>query len=214
METREDLIDKQAATLESFSRRRCVDGRGKSVVRGELAVMPPANPKLSNCPAHGFATPITTKFQHQLRWAAALRRIGTIDPHEPLWLALALVFNLAWELAQLGFYDLSALHTSVAYGVVHCTLGDGIITVVAYLIAVGVTRSRTWPYTRPWVGMAVMLVSTVGYTALSEWRNVYLMHNWVYAASMPLIAGIGASPLLQWIVVPVAILITVRRFKP
>ncbi len=131
-----------------------------------------------------------------------------------LWLVLALVFNLAWELAQLGFYDLSVTHTSVAYAVVHCTLGDGIITAVAYLIVVGVTRSRMWPYTNPWAGMAFMLLSTIGYTAWSEWRNVYLVHSWAYAASMPLIAGIGAAPLLQWIVVPVAILITVRRFKP
>ncbi len=143
-----------------------------------------------------------------------MRRVGPVKPHELLWLALALVFNLAWELAQLGLYDLSITHTSVAYAVVHCTLGDGIITAVAYLIVVGVTRSRTWPYTKPWAGMAVMLILTVGYTAFSEWRNVYLVHSWAYAASMPLIAGIGASPLLQWIVIPVAILIIVRRFKP
>ncbi|WEN16511.1 hypothetical protein PY254_07570 [Rhodanobacter sp. AS-Z3] len=134
--------------------------------------------------------------------------------YELLWLTLALVFNLVWELAQLGLYDLSAMHTSVAYAVVHCTLGDCIITAIAYLIVIGVTRSRPRPYTKPWVGIAVMLASTVGYTALSEWRNVYLVHSWAYAASMPLIAGIGASPLLQWIVVPVAILVTVRRLKP
>ncbi len=156
-------------------------------------------------------TPIATKLQRRLRWAAASRRM---QPHELLWLALALVFNLAWELAQLDFYDLSATHTNIAYAVVHCTLGDGLITTVAYLIAVGVTRARTWPYTKPWAGMAVMLVSTVGYTALSEWRSVYLLHHWAYAPSMPLIGGIGAAPLLQWIVVPVAVLIIVRRFKP
>ena len=162
----------------------------------------------------GRQTPIVTKRRRRWRWDAALRRVGPVKPYELLWLALALVFNLAWELAQLGFYDLSVTHTSVAYAVVHCTLGDGIITAVAYLIVVGVTRSRPWPYTKPWAGMAVMLILTVGYTAFSEWRNVYLVHSWAYAPSMPLIAGIGASPLLQWIVVPVAILITVRRFKP
>lgn len=152
------------------------------------------------------------KRRRRLRCAIASRRIGPIYPHELLWLALAFVFNLAWEVAQLGFYDLSAMHTGVAYAVVHCALGDGLITVAAYLIAVGVTRSRTWPHTKPWAGMAVMLVSTLGYTALSEWRNVYLMQSWVYDAAMPLIAGIGASPLLQWIVVPVTTLIMVRRF--
>lgn len=135
-------------------------------------------------------------------------------PNEFLWLALALVFNLAWELAQLGLYDLSFTRTSVAYAVVHCTLGDGIIMAVAYLIAVSVTRTRSWPYTKPGAGMAAMLISTVGYTVVSEWLNVYLMQNWAYAASMPLIVGIGAAPLLQWIVVPTAILIIVRRYKP
>lgn len=161
----------------------------------------------------GGPTPTTTKLRRLRRWTTTSRRIGPVNAHELLWLALALVFNLVWELAQLGFYDLSVSHTSVAYAVVHCTLGDGIITVVAYLIVVGVTRSRTWPYTKPWAGMTVMLVSTVGYTAFSEWRNVYLVHNWAYAPSMPLIAGIGALPLLQWIVVPVATLIIVRRCK-
>ena len=167
-------------------------------------------------PGRGAAgpAPTQTKLRRRLRWAAASRRFGPVDLYELLWLTLALVFNLFWELAQLGFYDRSAMHTSVAYAVVHCTLGDCIIMAVAYLIVIGVTRSRPWPYTKPWVGITVMLVSTVGYTALSEWRNVYLVHNWAYAASMPLIAGIGALPLLQWILVPVAILITVRPLKP
>ena len=162
----------------------------------------------------GGPIPVATKLRRQRRSAITSFHIGPVNRHELLWLALAFVFNLVWELAQLGFYDLSVAHTSVAYAVVHCTLGDSIITAVSYLIVVGITRSRTWPYTKPWAGMAVMLVLTIGYTALSEWRNVYLVHNWAYAASMPLIAGIGVSPLLQWIVVPVATLITVRRFKP
>ncbi|CAN5196366.1 hypothetical protein BH11PSE14_BH11PSE14_14060 [soil metagenome] len=141
-------------------------------------------------------------------------RDSPVYPHELLWLVFTLVFNLAWELAQLGLYDLSATGASVAYAVVHCTVGDGMIMAVAYLVAVGVTRSRAWPYTKPWAGMTVMLVSTIGYTVFSEWRNVYLMQTWAYAASMPLIAGIGVAPLLQWLVVPVVILIIVRRYKP
>jgi len=103
-------------------------------------------------------TPIPANLRRRLGLRAASLRLSLVKPHEMLWLALALVFNLAWELAQLGFYDLSVMHTSVAYAVVHCTLGDGIITAVAYMIVVGVTRSRMWPYTNPWVGMAVMLL--------------------------------------------------------
>ena len=157
--------------------------------------------------------PIQVKLVRRPRRVTASRQAGPVALNELLWLTLALAFNLVWELGQLGFYDLSAMHTSVAYAVVHCTLGDCIITGVAYLMVIGVTRARRWPFTKPWMGIAVMLVLTVGYTAFSEWRNVYLVHGWAYAASMPLIAGIGASPLLQWIVVPGATLITVRRLN-
>jgi len=34
--------------------------------------------------------------------------------------------------------------------------------------------------------------------------------SWAYAQAMPVVAGIGLSPLLQWVLVPLVVLCTVR----
>lgn len=44
----------------------------------------------------------------------------------------------------------------------------------------------------------------VAYTAFSEWLNVYRLGSWAYTQAMPLLGGIGITPLLQWVIVPVA----------
>jgi hypothetical protein len=46
----------------------------------------------------------------------------------------------------------------------------------------------------------------VTFTVWSEWYNVYRANNWDYAAAMPTVLGIGLSLLLQWTIVPVAML--------
>ena len=48
------------------------------------------------------------------------------------------------------------------------------------------------------------------YTAYSEWVNVYQIGSWGYAPDMPLVFGIGVSPLLQWLVVPLVTLSILR----
>lgn len=51
--------------------------------------------------------------------------------------------NLLWEIAQLPLYTLwtQAPPPSIAYAVIHCTLGDILIAVLALLAALGVTRA-------------------------------------------------------------------------
>ena len=61
------------------------------------------------------------------------------------------------------------------------------------------------------IGLPIVLVVGVGYTAVSEWINVYHLKRWAYAPQMPLIGGIGVTPLLQWIVVPIATFWISRR---
>ena len=58
------------------------------------------------------------------------------------------------------------------------------------------------------------MIGATAFTAWSEWYNVYRAGNWAYAAGMPLILGIGVSPLLQWIVLPVAIVGVFRSLDP
>jgi hypothetical protein len=56
-----------------------------------------------------------------------------------------------------------------------------------------------------------MIVLGLAYTVFSEWYNVYQLHAWSYAASMPLVAGIGLTPLMQWLIVPILMIVLFRR---
>ena len=70
--------------------------------------------------------------------------------------------------------------------------------------------------------VALIGVAAFGYGLLAlvapelwprEWRNVYELSAWSYARAMPLVSGIGLSPLLQWFIVPIAVLFAYRRIS-
>ncbi len=54
----------------------------------------------------------------------------------------------------------------------------------------------------------------LSYTAYSEWFNVYVRKARAYSASMPTLSigdiKLGLSPLLQWLIVPIVALASVR----
>ena len=58
-----------------------------------------------------------------------------------------------------------------------------------------------------------MLAAGLGFTVFSEWYNVYVTGAWAYQPAMPLVAGIGLTPLLQWLVVPLSMLFIARRLR-
>lgn len=128
------------------------------------------------------------------------------------WSLLLFALNVVWELAQLPLYTISsnAEWPALVYAVLHCTLGDAAVALVAYLIAAVLTRSPRWPVGRPWLGLAVMLVAGEVFTVWAEWYNVYVLRSWGYAAGMPTIFGIGVAPLAQWLILPVVAVGIVR----
>ena len=132
-----------------------------------------------------------------------------------IWALIALLLNLPWEIAQLPLYEFppSLGGTRLAYYVLHCTAGDAVIATTTFLLAGLVLSSPDWPSTRPWTGAAIVTLLGVGYTVFSEWRNVYELSAWSYARAMPLVSGICLSPLLQWFIVPIAVLFAYRRIS-
>jgi hypothetical protein len=56
------------------------------------------------------------------------------------------------------------------------------------------------------------MVTALGlaYTVFSEWYNVYQVGSWAYSQRMPLMSGIGLSPLLQWLLLPIFTLMVMR----
>ncbi len=132
-----------------------------------------------------------------------------------LWAALAFFPNLLWEVWQVPLYTLvdEQNTATAAYAVVHCTLGDASIAAVTFALTCMLLGNAYWPARRPWRGIAIGMVLGLAYTVFSEWYNVHQIGAWAYSPSMPLIAGIGLSPLLQWLLIPPVTLILMRVFQ-
>ena len=131
------------------------------------------------------------------------------------YLAVALMANLSWEILQLPLYTIWTKGTTreIAFAVVHCTLGDGLIALAALIIALISAGTRNWPGERHISVLAITLALGVGYTIFSEWLNIVVRASWAYSPLMPVVPviGTGLSPLLQWIVIPATALTVSRR---
>jgi hypothetical protein len=121
-----------------------------------------------------------------------------------LWVALAFVMNLAWEIAHVRLYTIwmEADGSAIAWAVLHCSLGDVVIALALFALAGMALRHADWPASHPWTGGTIFVFGALAFTIWSEWHNVYRAGNWGYTASMPAIFGIGLSPILQWLILP------------
>jgi len=130
-----------------------------------------------------------------------------------LWSALAFSLNLAWEVAHVRLYTLwaEADGLGVLWAIFHCTLGDVVIALGAFFLASIVLGRIDWPPSRPIAGCILVVASTMAYTSWSEWYNVYRVGSWRYTELMPTIFGIGLSPVLQWLILPIVTVIAYRR---
>ncbi len=128
------------------------------------------------------------------------------------WAMLAFMLNGLWEALQLPLYTLwqdTDGWRIVSY-VVHCVAGDILIASSLFLLAAAIFKDFAWPARRPWCGGLIIIAGGLTYTGASEWYNVYQVHDWAYADSMPLVFGIGITPLLQWLVVPILTMVAFR----
>lgn len=119
------------------------------------------------------------------------------------------LLSLAWEIVQLPLYTIWATGSPgwIAFAVLHCTAGDVLIGTAALILALLLTRAgepAEWPMWRIGAGTAMLAVA---YTVLSERLNI-AAGNWAYSDWMPILpwVEVGLSPLLQWLLVPLAAL--------
>ena len=140
-------------------------------------------------------------------WHAALGR----------YLAAIALGNLAWEFLQMPLYTIwwTGTWREIAFAALHCTGGDVLIALSSLTFALLVAGNGAWPHERYRLVAATVMALGVAYTIFSEWLNIVVRATWAYAEPMPVIAlfgvEVGLSPLLQWIVVPLAAFWWARR---
>ena len=146
---------------------------------------------------------MTAEMQRQIARFVAVRYIGALAIGDLVWELLHLPLYTLWQTASVGYLMFAALH---------CWIGDILIGAASLGLRV-VVAGRHWPsasYAR--VATITVLIG-VAYTVFSEWLNVTVRGSWDYASAMPRIPpfGTGLSPLLQWIIVPVAAFAWAKR---
>ena len=122
------------------------------------------------------------------------------------------LLNGIWEFLQSPLYadhDRGTIY--ILWSRLHCTAGDILILLGAYWITSLMFRTRSWPTDKSYPAFLVFIGCGFIYTAWSEWFNTQMAVTWAYAPSMPLVFGIGASPLTQWLLVPGALVFILKR---
>lgn len=122
------------------------------------------------------------------------------------YLAFTFLANVTWEFAHLPLYTIwdTGSPSELVFAAAHCTLGDLIIATMTLVLCVLLVGDTRWPQAG-YVRVATMTTGAgVAYTIFSEWLNLVVRASWAYAPEMPVIPliGIGLSPLLQWVMIP------------
>ena len=129
--------------------------------------------------------------------------------------------HFVWEFLHAPLYQ--GLAEGTHWDGIKCcllaTLGDVVIAVVAYGAGAAATRDAWWlgnsaesrrERQHPRGVIAYLAIGLV-ITVVVEMLSVDAWGRWAYGPSMPTLLGIGVSPLLQWIVVPLLVLWLARR---
>jgi hypothetical protein len=122
------------------------------------------------------------------------------------------LLNGIWEFLQSPLYadhDRGTIY--ILWSRLHCTAGDILILLGAYWITALMFRTRSWLTDKRYPAVLVFIGCGFIYTVWSEWFNTRVADAWTYAPTMPLVFGVGASPLLQWLLVPVALVFLLER---
>ena len=158
----------------------------KLKVSGNMAVHPSLNAQTAATHASGRS------------WISAIRR----------YIVFMAGANLVWEFAQLPLYTiwLTGTPEELAFAALHCTGGDILIALSTLMGALAIWAPADWPARGRIAVVMATVVLGLGYTIFSEWLNIEVRQAWAYRAWMPVIPIIntGLSPLLQWLIIPVA----------
>ena len=118
----------------------------------------------------------------------------------------AFLIHFVWEMWQIPFFSgmSEANHWSAVIQCSLATLGDGVITLIAYGSSAIVTRNAYWLYNRTSRNWTVYLATGLLITVFLEYLATDVYGRWQYSDAMPIIPilNVGLTPLLQWLALP------------
>lgn len=119
-----------------------------------------------------------------------------------------------WEIAHLPLYTLWAEQWMAASlrAALHCTLGDIALAFTSIMIPLSGAWIGAYRATPLRVAVTTVLIG-LALTGVIETVSVGWLQRWSYAPAMPIVPliGIGLSPMLQWLIVPLAVFVILRR---
>lgn len=142
---------------------------------------------------------------------------GFLETPEINVLLFSALLNLPWEFIQVPLFEgmAEAGHWEATRICLRAALGDALMSVLAYLAAAVLVRDRYWVLAPSVGAVAAFLALPLAATVVIERLALagIWMEGWTYSALMPVVPllGLGLSPLVQWIVLPPAVLWLVRR---
>jgi hypothetical protein len=129
--------------------------------------------------------------------------------------ALAFIINLIYEVSHSLLYDWSQLplQNTISFyipRILYSTLGDAFIILSIFIIISLVKKTSKW--TKKPKKIDYILIISLGLISsiLIELRALYF-NKWSYNQYMPLILGIGVTPLIQIALTSVIVLYFIRK---
>ncbi len=95
------------------------------------------------------------------------------------------------------------------------TAGDAIILLLMYWMLVLSTKSRRWIYDLNPLRVTGFLALGIILTIIIEAASTSFLDRWTYGELMPTlpVLGTGLAPVLQWLIIPLLVLVLLRRRK-
>jgi hypothetical protein len=125
--------------------------------------------------------------------------------------ALGLAANTLWEFAHSSYYTDHTSNLGYLFRTrIHCAVSDVMILLCAFWITCLATNSRQW-FNNPSAWPATLFIATgLNYTIWSEWYHTTIAHTWTYTRSMPILMGIGVTPIIQWLTIPTLLVMCLK----
>lgn len=122
---------------------------------------------------------------------------------------------MVWEIGQLPLYTIwyDGTVRSIVVAVLHCTVGDMVIALIMFALALALFGGKHWPHAKFLRVLIVTTIFGVLYVVFSEWLNVVSRKSWAYSDKMITLPwiGTGLAPLAQWLILPPLCLALSRR---